>query len=175
MSNMCECEKRYQEDSAKEAERYRKLEEIINRYKGQKGVLIQVLHQAQELFGWLPEDVQIKIADGLGIPLSEVHGVVTFYSFFNTVPRGEHTIRVCMGTACYVRGGKQILEKLQKELGISTGGTTPDRKFSLEINRCVGACGLAPVVTIGTDIYRRVKVDKIPEIIARYSGNSTQR
>jgi NADH:ubiquinone oxidoreductase subunit E len=172
---MCECEKRYQEDSAKEAERYRKLEEIINRYKGQKGVLIQVLHQAQELFGWLPEDVQIKIADGLGIPLSEVHGVVTFYSFFNTVPRGEHTIRVCMGTACYVRGGKQILEKLQKELGISTGGTTPDRKFSLEINRCVGACGLAPVVTIGTDIYRRVKVDKIPEIIARYSGNSTQR
>jgi NADH:ubiquinone oxidoreductase subunit E len=175
VSNMCECEKRYQEDSAKEAERYRKLEEIINRYKGQKGVLIQVLHQAQELFGWLPEDVQIKIADGLGIPLSEVHGVVTFYSFFNTVPRGEHTIRVCMGTACYVRGGKQILEKLQKELGISTGGTTPDRKFSLEINRCVGACGLAPVVTIGTDIYRRVKVDKIPEIISRYSGNSTQR
>ncbi|MCL6628487.1 MAG: NAD(P)H-dependent oxidoreductase subunit E [Armatimonadetes bacterium] len=170
--NTCECEKRVQEAQAEEAECYRKLDEIIEKYKGERGVLIQVLHQAQEIFGWLPERVQIRIADGLGIPLSEVHGVVTFYSFFNTVPRGEHVIRVCMGTACYVRGGKQILEKLQKELDISTGGTTADRKFSLEINRCVGACGLAPVLTVGTDIYRRVKLDKVPEIIARYKGNS---
>ncbi|HAH85829.1 MAG TPA: hypothetical protein DCL60_00490, partial [Armatimonadetes bacterium] len=105
---------------------------------------------------------------GLGIPVSEVYGVATFYSFFNTVPRGEHVIRVCLGTACYVRGGKQVLEKLQKELGTEAGGTTPDRKFSLEINRCVGACGLAPVVTVGQDIYRRVKLDKIPAIINRY-------
>lgn len=164
----CDCERLAQEAADKEAENYRKLDEIINSYKDQRGSLIQVMHKAQEVFGWLPEAVQIKIADGLGVPVSEVHGVATFYSFFNTVPRGEHTIRVCLGTACYVRGGKQILEKLSKELNIGVGGTTPDRKFSLEINRCVGACGLAPVVTIGSDIYRRVKLDKIPDIIARY-------
>lgn len=147
---------------------YRKLDKIIDSYKGRKGVLIQTMHSAQEVFGWLPETVQIKIADGLDIPVSEVHGVATFYSFFNTVPKGEHTIRVCLGTACYVRGGKQILEQLSKELETPIGGTTPDRKFSLEINRCVGACGLAPVVTVGADIYRRVKLDKIPGIVAKY-------
>lgn len=155
---------------ADEQERYRKLDEVIESFKGQKGVLIQVLHHAQELFGWLPEKVQVKVAEGLNVPLSEVHGVITFYSFFNTVPRGEHTIRVCLGTACYVRGGKQILEQLQKELGVGVAGTTEDRKFSLEVNRCVGACGLAPVVTVGSDIYRRVKLDKIPSLIAKYKN-----
>lgn len=170
-AHTCECEQSAKQAQAEEAERYRKLDEIIEAHKGQRGVLIQVLHQAQELFGWLPEPVQVKVADGLGIPLSEVHGVVTFYSFFNTVPRGEHTIRVCLGTACYVRGGKQVLEQLQKELKTDVGGTTDDRKFSLEVNRCVGACGLAPVVTIGADIYRRVKLDKIPAILAKYRGN----
>ncbi|HEY3298632.1 MAG TPA: NAD(P)H-dependent oxidoreductase subunit E [Armatimonadota bacterium] len=147
---------------------YRKLDEILEKHKGQRGVLIQVLHQAQEVFGWLPEEVQIRVADGLDIPVSEVNGVATFYSFFNTVPRGMHTIRVCLGTACYVRGGKQILDQLQKELETEVGGTTPDRQFSLEINRCVGACGLAPVVTVGKDIYRRVKLDKIPGIVEKY-------
>lgn len=166
--NTCECERKAAEEKLREDELYKKLDAIIESYKGQNGVLIQALHEAQELFGWLPEKVQIKIAEGLSVPLSEVHGVVTFYSFFNTVPRGEHTIRVCMGTACYVRGGKQVLEKLEKELQVPVGGTTSDRKFSLEINRCVGACGLAPVVTVGADIYRRVKLDKIPEIISRY-------
>jgi len=153
---------------AEEVELYKQLDKIIEKYKGQNGVLIQVMHQAQEVFGWLPEKVQIKIADGLGISLAEVWGVATFYSFFNTVPRGEHTIRVCLGTACYVRGGKQILDQLEKELATEVGGTTPDRKFSLEINRCVGACGLAPVVTVGKDIYRRVKLDKIPGIVSKY-------
>jgi len=164
----CDCEVLASEAAEKDAEMYRKLDKIINSYKGKKGVLIQTMHAAQELFGWLPEAVQIKIAEGLDIPVSEVHGVATFYSFFNTVPKGEHTIRVCLGTACYVRGGKQILEQLSKELETPVGGTTPDRKFSLEINRCVGACGLAPVVTVGADIYRRVKLDKIPGIVAKY-------
>jgi len=164
----CECESKAEEAKAQELKQYRKLDEIIEKHKGQKGVLIQVLHQAQEVFGWLPEKVQVRVAEGLDIPVSEVYGVATFYSFFNTVPRGEHTIRVCLGTACYVRGGKQILDQLAKELKTEVGGTTTDRKFSLEINRCVGACGLAPVVTIGKDIYRRVKLDKIPGIVAKY-------
>lgn len=166
----CECEEQVRQAQADEAEKYAKLDEIIESYKGQKGVLIQVLHKAQGVFGWLPEEVQIKVAEGLDIPLSEVHGVATFYSFFHIVPRGEHTIRVCLGTACYVRGGKQVLEQFEKELKTKVGGTTEDRTFSLEINRCVGACGLAPVVTVGPDIYRRVKLDKIPEIVAKYSN-----
>lgn len=172
-AHTCECEIKAQQAAADEKKRYAKLDEIIESYKGQKGVLIQVLHQAQELFGWLPEKVQVKVAEGLGVSLAEVHGVVTFYSFFNTVPRGEHTIRVCLGTACYVRGGKQILEKLEKELKVEVGGTTGDQQFSLEINRCVGACGLAPVVTVGPDIYRRVKLDKVPSIIAKYKRNGS--
>ncbi|MHB1000930.1 MAG: NADH-quinone oxidoreductase subunit NuoE family protein [Armatimonadota bacterium] len=166
----CDCEVKVKQAAEEEAANYVKLDEIINSFKGQRGVLIQALHQAQEVFGWLPEKVQIKVAEGLDIPVSEVHGVATFYSFFNTVPKGEQTVRVCLGTACYVRGGKQILEQFSKELSTEIGGTTPDRKFSLEINRCVGACGLAPVVTVGADIYRRVKLDKIPGIIAKYKG-----
>ena len=172
-THTCDCELKAQQAEAEEQELYAKLDEIIDAYKDERGSLIQVLHQAQELFGWLPEKVQVKVAEGLGVPLSEVHGVVTFYSFFNTVPRGEHTIRVCLGTACYVRGGKQILEQLQKELEIEVAGTTEDRKFSLEINRCVGACGLAPVVTVGADIYRRVKLDKIPSIVAKYKNGAS--
>lgn len=172
-AHTCDCELKTQQAAADEAERYVKLGGIIERYKGQNGVLIQVLHQAQELFGWLPEKVQVKVADGLGVSLAEVHGVITFYSFFNTVPRGMHTIRVCLGTACYVRGGKQVLEQFQKELKVDVNGTTPDRQFSLEINRCVGACGLAPVVTVGADIYRRVKLDKVPSIVAHYKKNGS--
>jgi NADH:ubiquinone oxidoreductase subunit E len=167
-AHVCECERKAKEAAAEEKRLYEKLDEIIDAHKGKRGVLIQVLHQAQGVFGWLPEQVQIKVADGLGTPLSEVYGVATFYSFFNIVPRGEHTVRVCLGTACYVRGGKQILEQFEKELKMEVGGTTEDRKFSLEVNRCVGACGLAPVVTVGKDIYRRVKIDKIPTILANY-------
>ncbi len=172
-THTCECESIAQQAAADEQERYEKLDKIIAAHKGQQGVLIQVLHQAQELFGWLPEKVQIKVAEGLGVSLAEVHGVITFYSFFNTVPRGQHTIRVCLGTACYVRGGKQILEKLEKELDVAVGGTTDDREFSLEINRCVGACGLAPVLMVEEDIYRRVKLDKIPSIVSKYRSNGS--
>lgn len=171
-THTCDCEARAAAAQAEEAALYEQLDKIIEKHKQVRGPLIQVLHAAQELFGYLPEKAQARIAKGLGIPLSEVHGVLSFYSFFTTVPRGEHTIRVCMGTACYVRGGKQVLEKFQHELGIGLNDTTDDRKFSLEINRCVGACGLAPVVTIGPDIYRRVKVDKVPEIIKKYRNGA---
>jgi NADH:ubiquinone oxidoreductase subunit E len=171
-THICDCEKRAVQVQAEEAELYEQLDKIIEKHKNVRGPLIQVLHGAQELFGYLPEKAQVKIAQGLNVPLSEVHGVLSFYSFFTTVPRGKHTIRVCMGTACYVRGGKQVLEKFQKELGISVNDTTEDRVFSLEINRCVGACGLAPVVTVDSDIYRRVKEDKIPQIIAKYKNEA---
>lgn len=169
-THACECEAQAAAARAEEDRLYQELDKIIEKHKDVQGPLIQVLHAAQELFGWLPEKVQARIAQGLEIPLSEVHGVLSFYSFFTTVPRGKHTIRVCLGTACYVRGGKQVLEKFQQELGIDVNSTTDDREFSLEVNRCVGACGLAPVVTVGPDIYRRVKVDKIPEIIRKYKG-----
>ena len=171
-THTCDCEARVKLAQEDEAKLYEQLDKIIEKHKEVKGPLIQVLHAAQELFGYLPEKAQTRVAKGLGIPLSEVHGVLSFYSFFTTVPRGEHTIRVCLGTACYVRGGKQVLEKFEHELGIGVSGTTDDRNFSLEINRCVGACGLAPVVTVGPDIYRRVKVDKIPEIIAKYRSGT---
>jgi NADH:ubiquinone oxidoreductase subunit E len=173
-THTCDCEERVREAREEEAMLYKQLDKIIEKHKDVRGPLIQVLHAAQELFGWLPEKAQVRIAKGLGIPLSEVHGVLSFYSFFTTVPRGKHTIRVCLGTACYVRGGKQVLEKFQKELGIGVRDTTEDRQFSLELNRCVGACGLAPVVTVGEDIYRRVKIDKIPEIIRKYANGESR-
>ncbi len=169
-SHVCDCEELAKKAQAEEVKLYEQLDKIIEKHKTVRGPLIQVLHATQELFGYLPEKAQVKIAQGLNISLSEVYGVLSFYSFFTTVPRGQHTIRVCLGTACYVRGGKQVLEKFQKELGIGTNDTTEDRQFSLEVNRCVGACGLAPVVTVGADIYRRVKVDKVPEIIAKYKN-----
>jgi len=167
-THSCECEARVELAQEEEARLYKQLDDIIAQHKDIKGPLIQVLHATQELFGWIPERAQVKIAEGLDISLSEVHGVLSFYSFFTTVPRGAHTIRVCLGTACYVRGGKQVLEKFQQELEIGVNNTTEDRQYTLEINRCVGACGLAPVVTVGPDIYRRVKVDKVPEIIKKY-------
>jgi NADH:ubiquinone oxidoreductase subunit E len=151
-----------------EEELLERLDAVIGEYRGKPGALIPVLQLAQGIFGYLPEVALKHIAREMRKPYSEVAGVVGFYSFFTTVPRGKHTIRVCLGTACYVRGGKQVLEKFERELGIGTKGTTEDRQFSLEINRCVGACGLAPVVTVGPDIYRRVKEDKIPQIIGKY-------
>ena len=146
------------------------LDEIIAKYRGKPGALIPVLHQAQMLYGYLPKEVQIRVAEGLNIPLSEVYGVITFYSLFTLKPRGKHTIGVCMCTACYVKGAPGVLEALQNELGIGANDTTDDGLFSLVITRCVGACGLAPVMTIGDDVYGRLTADKIPEIIAKYKG-----
>lgn len=161
MSN-CKCQ------CAGQDERYQKLDEIIANYKGKPGALIPVLHQAQEIFGYLPEEVQIYVAEGLDIPVSEVSGVVTFYSLFSTEPKGEYTIGVCMGTACYVKGAAHLVEKIKEELNVEEGGTSEDGKFTLEITRCIGACGLAPVLTIGEDIYGRLDADKIPEILKKY-------
>lgn len=148
--------------------RYEQLAELIERYKTKKGALVPLLHEAQEIFGYLPEEVQRRVADGLGIPLSEVYGVATFYSLFSLKPRGKHKIGICLGTACYVRGSGEILAELEKELAIKVNDTTADGKFTLEITRCIGACGLAPVMTVDEDVFGRLTPDRIKEILARY-------
>jgi NADH:ubiquinone oxidoreductase subunit E len=141
---------------------------MIGRYQNKAGSLIPVLEEIQETIGYLPKSIQQRVAEGLKIPFSEVYGVVTFYSFFTTVPRGRHTTRCCLGTACYVRGGKRNMEKLTEMLNVSPGETTDDRRFSLETVRCLGACGLAPVIMVDGDTYRQVKPTKIPEILDTY-------
>ena len=149
-------------------EAFSKIANVIDLYKDKEGSLIQVLHLAQQIYGCLPLEVQQFIATGLNVALSEVAGVVSFYSFFSSVPRGEHTIRVCMGTACYVRGGKKIVEHLQQSLGVDLGGTTEDGKFTFEIARCIGACGLAPAMMIDDTVYKQVNVNKLEGILAEY-------
>lgn len=151
-------------------DRFSRLDKIIERYKGKPGALIPVLHEAQMIFGYLPEEVQIHVAEGLETPLSEVYGVITFYSLFTLKPRGKHTIGICMGTACYVKGAPAIVEAIEKELQIKPDDTTDDGLFTFTITRCVGACGLAPVMTIGEDVYGRLTADKVPDILKKYEG-----
>ncbi|MBM3300724.1 MAG: NAD(P)H-dependent oxidoreductase subunit E, partial [Deltaproteobacteria bacterium] len=134
-------------------EQLAKLDEAISEYQGMPGALIPVLQRGQEIVGYLPPIVQQHIAKGLGVPESEVFSVVTFYSFFTMIPRGKHTIRVCLGTACYVRGGQRIVQKLQHELGVNIGSTTKDRLFTLETVRCLGCCSLAPVMLVGQNVH----------------------
>jgi len=141
---------------------------IINHNRLKPGALIPVLEEVQEILTYIPKSIQKKIAIGLGIPLGEVWGVTTFYSFFTTTPRGRHTVRCCMGTACYVRGGKNNLEKMTTLLKIKPGSTSEDRRFSLETVRCVGACGLAPVITADGETFGQVKPMKIPEILEEF-------
>lgn len=143
---------------------------VIDLYKDKEGSLIQILHLAQQIYGHLPLDVQVFIADSLNIPLSEVSGVITFYSFFSTEPRGRHTIRVCLGTACYVRGGKKIVDSLKEKLDVDIGGTTKDGKFTFEVARCIGACGLAPAMMIDDVVYKQVNVNKLNAILAKYDN-----
>ena len=149
-------------------EQVTKLNEIINKHKGKPGGLIPVLEEAQVALEYLPISVQKKIAAMLNLPLSRIYGVVTFYSFFTMTPRGKHTVRVCLGTACYVRGGKAIADALKKEFGIEDGETTPDRMFTLETIRCLGACGLGPVLVVNEDVHGRVKPTKVREILSQY-------
>jgi NADH:ubiquinone oxidoreductase subunit E len=144
------------------------VDEIIARFEGQPDALIEVLHRCQEAFGYIPQEVQKRVADGLDVPLNRVYGVVTFYNLFTLVPKGRHTISVCLGTSCYVRGGRRIMDALRDLLNIDDGGTTDDRRFSLEVVRCVGACALSPVVTIDKDLYSHVITTKIPEILKKY-------
>ncbi len=149
-------------------EMYRKIDDIVAKYKDKPGSLIPVLQQAQEVCGYLPHAVQRHIAKGMQMSPSVVFGVATFYSFFTLVPRGKHVIRVCLGTACYVKRSEEILEKIKDELDIEVGEITRDKKYSLEAVRCLGACGLAPVVVVGQDTYGDMVSTKVMDIIKKY-------
>ncbi|MBR6772098.1 MAG: NAD(P)H-dependent oxidoreductase subunit E [Clostridia bacterium] len=142
---------------------------LIESYKDVPGALVQVLQKAQLIYGYLPLEVQITIAEGLDVSLEEVYGVVTFYSFFSTVPKGKYRISVCLGTACYVKGSQDLLDELEKQLGIKSGSITPDGKFSLDACRCVGACGLAPVLMVNDDVYGKLLPDDIAGVLAKYA------
>jgi len=148
-----------------EDELYDRLMTIVRSQRTIPGALIPILQTTQNLFGYLPGKALHLISKELKIPYSEVAGVVGFYSYFTTTPKGKYTVRVCMGTACYVRGGQDVLRALQKELEIGVGETTKDRKFSLEVGRCFGACGLAPVVMVNDETFQSVKPSKINEIL----------
>jgi len=149
-------------------EKMNKLDEIIESHKSQQGSLMPVLHETQELFGYIPEEAMKKISKELNIPMAEIYGVATFYSRFTLKPRGEHTIGVCLGTACYVKNAQLVFERLQKELNVKPGDTTEDGKFTLEATRCLGCCGLAPVMMIGEDVYGKLVPDDIPVILNKY-------
>jgi len=150
------------------SEQWSRVDAIIQKYKDKPGALIPVLEEVQEITGYLPEAVQRRVAFGLSLPLSQVYGVVTFYSFFTMVPRGDHEIKICLGTACHVRGGQRILKEVEKELCIVPGECTEDRNFSLDVIRCMGACGVAPVVVVNEKIHKQVKAAKIDQLLNEY-------
>lgn len=145
-----------------------KLKEVIAAHKDQKGALMPVLQAAQEIYGYMPKEVQQIVAEEMNVSLSEIYSIVTFYSLFHLQPKGKYKVQICLGTACYVKGAGKILEGFEKELGIKDGECTPDGKFSIDALRCVGACGLAPVMSINDDVYGKVTEDRIPEILANY-------
>lgn len=155
-------------DQVHDDELYERLRIIVQSQRTVPGALIPVLQTTQNLFGYLPDKALRIISKELKLPYSEVAGVVGFYSYFSTTPKGKHTIRVCLGTACYVRGGQDVLKALMKELQIGIGGTTADRKFSLEVGRCFGACGLAPVIMVNDETFQRVKPSKVHEILNNF-------
>ena len=144
------------------------LRDVCTQYNHEEGELINVLHSAQGIFGYLPAEVQELVAQELNVSVAHVYGVVTFYSFFSMLPKGEHPISICMGTACYVRGAEKVLDEFKRQLKVKVGETTPDGKFSLSCLRCVGACGLAPVVTVGEKVYGRVSPDDVKRILNEY-------
>jgi len=150
-------------------EQYRLLSQVIADFAHDENNLIQILHMAQAIFGCLPLDVQKYIAAEMNLPLSKVSGVISFYSFFSTQPKGKYTIQICLGTACYVRGGKKILEKLEELLHIRVGETTKDKRFSLQVMRCIGACGLAPAISIDGKVFKRVNANKLREILDQFA------
>lgn len=149
-------------------EKLDKLEHIINEHKTQKGALMPILHETQELFGYLPEEAQQKISEILGISMAEIYGVATFYSRFTLKPRGKHTIGVCLGTACYVKNSQGVIDRVKKELNVEPGDTTNDGMFTLEATRCIGCCGLAPVMTIDDDVYGKMVPEDVPDILKKY-------
>ncbi len=141
---------------------------VINELKDEKGALMPILQKAQDIYGYLPIEVQTIISNEMNVPLEKIYGVVTFYSQFSLYPKGKYKISVCLGTACYVKGSGNIFNKLVEKLGIEGGECTADGKFSLEACRCIGACGLAPVLTVNEDVYGRLTVDEIDKILAKY-------
>jgi len=149
----------------KEEDKYILLKNVIIDYERKESNLIQVLHMAQAIFGYLPPEVQSFIADQMELSVSKVNSVLTFYSFFLTQPKGKYSVSICLGTACYVRGGKEVLNKLKDVLGIDVGATTEDKMFSLSVMRCMGACGLAPAMTINSKVYKQVSSNKIQRIL----------
>ena len=144
------------------------IKDVCKSFGNDGGEVINVLHKVQGEFGYLPAEVQELVAKELNIPVSRVYGIVSFYSFFTMTPKGEHPISVCLGTACYVRGAEKVLDELKRQLGIGVGEVTPDGKFSLTCLRCVGACGLAPVIEVGEKVYGRVTPDHVKDILAEY-------
>ena len=157
-----------------EADQLARIDRVLDEYKSKPGALIPVLQTAQTMFGYLPKSVLRRVSAALNKPYSEVAGVVGFYSFFSTVPRGTFLVRVCLGTACYVRGGNEVLSAMKKALGIDIGQTTADRLFSLDIGRCFGACGLAPVIMVNDNVHQRVKPSKVNDILNVYRAQSSK-
>ncbi len=149
---------------------FAELKEYINSVKNVQGLLMQTLQKAQDIFGYLPLEVQQFISDETNIPLADIYGVVTFYTQFTIEEKGKHKIGVCLGTACYVKGSQEIIDKLADELEIKVGQTTEDKLFTLEATRCLGCCGLAPVMVVDEDVYGKVDPKKVPEIIAKYKN-----
>ena len=159
---MCNCTNKIKDQGFKE------LKDFIDSMDTKEGALISILHKAQSIFGYLPSDVQAFIAEQLDESLAHVYGVVSFYSYFTMIPKGEHPISVCMGTACYVKGADKVLEEFEKQLKIKPGETTYDGKFSMDALRCVGACAIAPVVLVGEKVYQKVKPGDVAKILAEY-------
>ena len=149
-------------------EQAKKLEDVIAAAKGDKTLLMAVMQDAQAIYGYLPYEVQCKIAEGLDVPVEKVYGVATFYAQFALSPKGKYNISVCLGTACYVKGAQQVLDKICEILGVEAGECSEDGKFSIEACRCIGACGLAPVMTINDEVYGKLTADMVPGILAKY-------
>ncbi|MTK11313.1 MAG: NADH-quinone oxidoreductase subunit NuoE [Clostridiaceae bacterium] len=148
---------------------FKELGEFIDNLSDKKGALIAVLHKAQHIFGYLPQEVQKFVAQKLDLPVSKVNGVVTFYSYFTEIPTGKYVINVCMGTACFVKGAGDVLEEFERKLGIKVGQTTSDGKFTVQVLRCVGACGLAPVVTVNDKVYGHFTKQMVDKILDEYN------
>jgi NADH-quinone oxidoreductase subunit E/NADP-reducing hydrogenase subunit HndA len=171
MDHECICSKQTNEDDFTE-EQWKSIDEVTQKYRGKPGALIPVLEEVQGITGYLPESVQRRVASGLNLPLSQVYGVTTFYSFFTMKPRGKHQIRVCLGTACHVRGAKRNLDHITQAFNLKPGECTEDRQFSLEVVRCLGACGLAPVMLVDEDTHKQVKEAKLDQIMKKYHNGS---
>jgi NADH:ubiquinone oxidoreductase subunit E len=164
MGTACDCANQ----PANAQERFDLLRQVILDYDKKESNLIQILHMAQAIFGYLPDEVLHFIGTEMDMPMSSINGVVSFYSYFSTQPKGRHTVQVCLGTACYVRGGKKVLDALKAALAIDVAQTTADRRFSLEVKRCIGACALAPAVMIDNVVHKRVNPSKLQDMLKQY-------